>query len=66
MKRRRVKLIDALAGRRGEAEVQVGPLVRRHRMFGSADPETDRLVSVAETLGAIAQPLVAQRFNAAS
>ena len=45
LQRRGMKLIDAFARRRGEAEMQVGFVVRRHRMIGDADPQTDTVIA---------------------
>src|SRR5829696_320709 len=62
-KRRSVESIDALARRRGEAEVQPRLFVRGDRVLGGNDPECDGLAPVAERAFPFAQACVAERLQ---
>src|SRR5215211_5991825 len=63
LQRRGVEGADALARRRRKAEMQARFLVRRHRALGDADPQRDRVASVAERALAFAQTSVAERLQ---
>src|SRR5829696_10338213 len=55
LQRRGMEGVDAFARRRRKADMQARFLVRRHRALGGADPQRDRLASVAERTLAFAQ-----------
>src|SRR5215218_8669621 len=63
LQRRGVEGVDALARRRRKADMQAGLVVGRHRALGEADPERDRVASVAERALAFAQTSVADRLQ---
>src|SRR5262249_55472380 len=58
-----VEGVDTLAARRVEALMQAGFVVRGHRPLGGADPQRDRVPTIAERARRLAEAGIAQRLQ---